>query len=82
MIVKGSLCHKPFLLVNVYTPNWDDVDFANRLLAFLPNLKTQLILGGDFNCVIDHSLDRSSPKIITPSKMSQSFSMFMKKMDI
>lgn len=57
-IVTGLLFHKPVLLVNVYAPNWDNVDFANNLLASLPNLDThQLILGGDLNCVMDPELD-------------------------
>lgn len=55
-----------------------EVNSANRLLASLPSLNThQLVLGGDLNCVMDPSLDRSSSKRVSPSKMSKSFSMFM-----
>ncbi len=80
MIVTDFLLHEPVLLVNVYAPTWDDVDFANILLASLPNLNThQLILEGDLTCVTDPSLDHSSPKIISPSKMSECFFMFMKE---
>ena len=78
VIVTGSLFNIPVLLVNVYAPNWDDVNFANRLLASLPSLNThQLVLGGDLNCVMDPILDRSSSKRVSPTKMSKSFSMFM-----
>ncbi len=78
VMVVGSLFHTPVLLVNVYAPNWDDVDFASKLLASLPNLNThQLILGGDLNCAIDPSLDRSNPKAASPSKMAKCFSTFM-----
>lgn len=78
IIVAGLLFHTPVLLVNVYAPNWDDVDFANNLLASLPNLNTHhLIFGGDLNCVMDPRLDRSNPRTLTLSKMSKSFSAFM-----
>lgn len=47
------------LLVNVETPNFDDVEFANRLLSSIPYLNTHLyIFGGDLNCVFDPVFDR------------------------
>lgn len=52
--------------------------FFNSVLFLIPNLDTHtLILGGDLNCVIDPVLDRSSSRIIPPSKMSQTLSTFM-----
>lgn len=66
------------LLVNVYAPNFDDVEFSNRLLGHIPHLNTRLLIfRGDLNCVIDPVLDRSSPCIISLSTMSKSFSDFM-----
>lgn len=80
VIVSGSLFQTPVLLVNVYAPNWDDVEFANKLLSSLPNLNThKLILAGDLNCSIDPVLDRSNPKSISPSGMAKAFSAFMKQ---
>lgn len=35
---------KKVLLVNIYAPNFDDVDFANRVLSSLPLLNTQLLI--------------------------------------
>ena len=32
-----------------------------------------MILGGDFNCVMDPNLDRSNPTVRTLSKMASSF---------
>lgn len=80
VIVSGLLFQTPVLLVNVYAPNWDDAEFANKLLSSLPNLDThRLILAGDLNCTIDPLLDKSSPKSTSPSVMSRVFSDFMRQ---
>ena len=68
------------LLVNVYAPNFDDVEFANRLLSNIPFFNTHLLIfGGDLNCVFDPILDRSNPRNLTQSAMSKTFSDFMKQ---
>jgi len=80
VIVSGLLFQTPVLLVNMYAPNWDDTDFANKLLSSLPNLDThRLILAGDLNCTIGPLLDKSSPKSASPSAMSRVFSDFMRQ---
>ena len=72
------LYQTPVLLVNVYAPNWDDVNFMDVLFFSLPNLNTHcLIFGGDLNCVLNPALDRPSPKSLTLSKTSTSVSTFM-----
>lgn len=78
IIVAGTLMQKKVLMVNIYAPNFDDVDFANRLLSNIPNLNTHLlILGGDLNCVFDPILDRSNPRNLTQSATCKTFSDFM-----
>uniref|UniRef100_A0AAR2KLP1 Reverse transcriptase domain-containing protein n=1 Tax=Pygocentrus nattereri TaxID=42514 RepID=A0AAR2KLP1_PYGNA len=68
------------LLVNVYAPNFDDVEFVNKLLSNIPCLSTHLlILGGDLNCVFNPTLDRSNPLNLTQSAMSRSFIDFMEQ---
>ena len=63
VIVSGVLEGAPVVLVNVYAPNWDDVNFMRGLLAEIPDLAThQLIMGGDFNCVLEPRVDKSSPR--------------------
>jgi len=72
------ICQTPVVLVNVYAPNFDNAAFSNSLLSKIPCLNTHLlILGGDLNCAIDPSLDRSSPTTLSPSTMARSFSDFM-----
>ena len=60
IIVSGKLFGTPIILANVYGPNWDNPQFFSRLIAKLPDINSHhLILGGDFNCVLDPVLDRS-----------------------
>lgn len=42
-------------------------------------MSSHLILGGDFNCCLDPSLDRSSTKPISPSKSSKVIQLFMEQ---
>ena len=78
VIVAGSLFNTPVVLISVYAPNWDDVDFINKLTSLIPNLNShRLILAGDLNTVTDPAMDRSSPKTLSRSKMSQALCDFM-----
>ncbi len=62
-MVFGTLYNTALALVHIYAPNWDDVNFFNNLFISIPNLDTHhLILGGDFNLVLDPVRDRSSNK--------------------
>lgn len=61
-------------------PNFDDAEFANRLLSNLPFLNTHLVIfGGDLNCVFDPSLDRSNPPNLIQSAISKTFCDFMRQ---
>lgn len=63
IIVVGRLNNTPVVLANVYAPNWDDSAFFTSLFSRIPDIDTHhVILGGDINCVLSPSLDRSSPK--------------------
>ena len=78
VIATGTLYEKQVILVSVYAPNWDDHKFVSSLFTTIPNLDSHLlIMGGDMNCVIDPTLDKSSSRSSTPTKMSQAFSTFM-----
>lgn len=69
VIVSGELFNKPITLVNLYAPNWNDSQFFIKLFSTIPAIDTHsLILGGDFNCILHQSLDRSSSKITSLSK--------------
>lgn len=78
IVVSGSLFHTPIVLVNIYTPNWDNAGFINKLISLIPNLNTRyMIFGGDLNCVLDPALGRSNPKSLSLSRMVKTISTFM-----
>lgn len=78
LIITGMLMLTQVLLVNVYAPNFDDVEFSNRLLSNILNLNTHLLIfGGDLNSVCDPVLDRSSPRKLSQTAMAKSFFDFI-----
>lgn len=83
-IGAGTLMQKKkVLLVNVYAPNFDDAELANRLLSNIPFLNTHLLmLEGNLNCVFDPILDRSNSRSLSQSAMSKTFSYFIEQNDL
>lgn len=62
-----------FAFLNIYGPNFDNPAFFKRLFSLIPNLsQTNIIIGGDFNCVLDPYIDRSSIKR-APASNSRDF---------
>lgn len=77
LIILGTICRVPVLLVNVYAPNFDSPTFLNNLFENLPSLnEVSFIFGGDMNCVIDTQLDRSKPSLAR-SQMAGTLHSFM-----
>ena len=62
--VMGRLGGRDVALVNVYAPNAEQGEFLAKLSHKLADyLVCLVIVGGDFNCVADPSLDRSHPPL-------------------
>lgn len=70
IFVKGLMDRKEIVFMNCYCPNFDDPDFINELTFMLMNYRTPIFWGGDFNCILDPKLDRSSQKAHSLSNMS------------
>lgn len=78
VIVVGILFHMSVVIVNIYAPNWDNPSFFSSLFSSIPNLNSHyLILGGDFNCVMDPRYDWSNPKTLEQSAAAKAVSAFM-----
>lgn len=78
ILIRKNVQFTPSNVASIYAPNWDDHSFFNSVISLIPNLDSHsLILGGDLNCVIDPVLDRSSPRNIPSSKISQTLSTLM-----
>uniref|UniRef100_A0A3Q3W9E8 Endonuclease/exonuclease/phosphatase domain-containing protein n=1 Tax=Mola mola TaxID=94237 RepID=A0A3Q3W9E8_MOLML len=66
LIVAGSLCRVPVLLVNIN---------ANKSFERLPSLSNIfLIFGGDTNLAVSPYLDHSNPRSLTPTLMDKALS--------
>lgn len=65
VIVHGQLLDTPVVLCNIYAPNLDKPEFFHNLSQLLLDLgDDQIILGGDFNQILDQDLDRSLPRCV------------------
>lgn len=68
LIVAGTLNSVPTTLVNIYAPNFDNPDFFQKVFNMIPDISnTNVIIGGDFNCVLDPLLDKQSSKSLQKS---------------
>lgn len=60
IILQGTILASQITLVNVYGPNEDNSIFYRDLFLTLSSTPGQLIIGGDYNCVLDPVNDRTS----------------------
>ena len=78
--VMGHIFDVKVTLANVYAPNWNDESCFKQVFSMLTDLSMyDLILGGDFNCWMNPSLDRSSPTSAAQSKSNKVIQAFMKE---
>ena len=60
LAVKLTVCNKPTVVINIYAPNGDSdkEDFFDEILNKIKDIDCDnIILGGDFNCVLDNNKD-------------------------
>lgn len=73
--------HITFL--NIYAPNVDDPDFFQKVFNLIPDLSsTQLIIGGDFNTILDCLLDRHSTRPTNLSNASITLNNIIKSLNL
>lgn len=77
VIAQGRLYNLPVVLLSLYAPNWDNAHFFKELFGRIPEFGTHhLILGGDFNTVLNPSFDRSRSSTIPLSKSAVTINNF------
>ena len=58
-LIKLHISDSNVILINLYAPNNDDVNFYNSLENTIKDYEDEtLIIGGDFNTVLDYSFDK------------------------
>lgn len=60
IIVQGMVLSQKLNLINVYGPNDDNPSFFEQLFLTVAALDGPYVIRGDFNCVLDTTLDRST----------------------
>ncbi|KAF7649677.1 hypothetical protein LDENG_00137760 [Lucifuga dentata] len=72
IIIQATIFNKTFTIVNLYAPNTDDPVFFHTLFSQISNFTANsiTIVGGDFNTVLNPSIDRSN----TPANVRLSHS--------
>ena len=61
-----TICEKDVVILNVYSPNDDDINVFNDILMYLnDNNDKSFIIAGDFNTVIDSSIDKKNGNLDT-----------------
>ncbi len=83
IIVLGSINSKQITLVNLYAPNHDDLLFFQKVFILNPSIsESNIIIGGDFNCV-DNVLDRQPSQIASvTSKSNAMLKQYMQSLNI
>ena len=80
LIISATLNELPVTLVNVYGPNNDDPDFLLEVFAEIDKFDNEfLIVGGDFNTVIDHLDYQGSRQHHSNIKTSEMLSVIMEE---
>ena len=70
-------------IFNIYAPNNDDINFFNILETNLETFSDQtLLVGGDFNTVINHSLDKLNGRTDTNQRTSDKVNAFIETVDL
>lgn len=82
LIIQGSILHEKINLVNIYGPNIDDDCFFTNIFLTISSLPGKIIMGGDWNCVLDPVLDRSTGIDQTHSKSRVIIQEFMKELQL
>lgn len=82
LIVQGTLHTEPLNLVNIYAPNKDEPGFFNNLFCTLSSLSGHCILAGDFNCILNPSIDKSSHLVKSHSQSRETILQFAKELNL
>ncbi|KAJ1198771.1 hypothetical protein NDU88_002610 [Pleurodeles waltl] len=71
VFLHGELDSRELCILNIYAPSSDDAELFCRLQCELVSCGGMpIIWAGDFNCVLDRALDRSTPKLGTKPHMT------------
>lgn len=82
VILNGTINSILVNLVSVYAPNKDDPSFYQNLFLSLSTYPGQYVIGGDLNCVLDPSVDRSTGFDVSPKQTRKVIKKLMAELNL
>ena len=78
-----KLASKPWILVNIYAPNKDDLDIFQKFIDYTLNFVCEnIIFDGDFNAVLDIKMDKKRGNRTTHGKSIQKINEISDNLDL
>ena len=82
-VLKIRLSDIDIVLINVYGPNKDDLNFFNILEAEIKQYENEtIIIGGDFNSIIDPTKDKRNGRMDTNKQNRQKINSLISEYDL
>ena len=81
--INFEVCRKKYVVINIYGPNQDDTQFICELIKvteMMPDVEN-IIIGGDFNFVLNPEIDRKS-SMNNHHQMQSMLTEFMEKTEL
>ena len=88
LILKAEIKDKLYVLINIYAPNKDKdiITFLNNLRTLLQNENLEdeenIIIGGDFNCLLNPSLDKKGGTIVPRKSVIKTIDCLRDELDL
>lgn len=83
IMVVGTTGGIKITIVNVYAPNEDRPMFIKKIAVLITEKgEGLLIIGGDFNCILNNRLDRLPVSTSPQSKMARHLTNMMKELGL
>lgn len=80
ILLKLNIYGKKYTLINLYLPNQNQIKIGLQLISqLMEKAEGIIIIGGDFNFVLDKNMDTTTPKTIQVSKDKKKFKEMMQK---
>ena len=82
-LIKLHVSDSSVFFINLYTLNYDDVNFYNTFENIIKDYEYEtIIIGGDSNAGLDHSCDTFSGNDISNHKTSNKINNLIEKYDL
>lgn len=82
VIVQCNILSMTWNLVSIYGPNEDNPSFFRIIFLDLSAMNGSFILGGDFNCALNPTIDRSSGRDTGKTQTRELLKQFIEDLNL